>query len=197
MIARVRGKLVSTKPCVVDVSGVGYELHISEKDRTSLAAVGREVFFHTYLYVREDRMTLFGFLKPEDRELFTRLIEVSGVGPRIAIGILGEHPTERIVQALRSEDHAFLCRLPGLGRKTAERLTVELKDKLEYLLPEKASEFPAAAVSIREEAILALTTLGMTRTAAEKALEQIDWKSVKDMSVPDIIKEALGHASAF
>jgi Holliday junction DNA helicase RuvA len=196
MISRVRGTLESVEPvCVVSVGGVGFELQIPEKDRAALKGVSGEVSLHTYLYVREDRLTLFGFRNAEDRELFVRLIEVSGIGPKIAVRILGEHPTARIVEAVRSEDHAFLCGLPGLGRKTAERLTVELKDKLGHLAVTEGAATTGVPSNLREEAILALTTLRMQRGVAERALEHVDWKSKDESSLASIVKQALRHAS--
>jgi Holliday junction DNA helicase RuvA len=151
------------------------------------------VSFHTYLHVREDRIALYGFLRGQDRELFTRLIDVSGIGPRTALGIMAEESAERIVRAIRGEDHGFLCRLPGLGKRTAERLVVELKDKLADLEMEPAETEPVAA--LRDDAILALTSLGMPRHAAQRALERIDWARPEMSSLEAIIKEALKHAS--
>lgn len=196
MIANLRGTLESVTPtCIVSVGGVGFEVQVPEKDRIALARASGQVFFHTYLYVREDRLTLFGFLTPEDRELFVRLIEVSGIGPKIAVRILGEHPTARIVEAVRNEDHAFLCKLPGLGRKTAERLTIELKDKLDHFaFAERAAA--GGPAGLREEAVLALTSLGMARNAAERALENIDWKGQDGQSLEQVIKKALQHAGS-
>jgi len=196
MISRVRGTLESVEPvCVVSVGGVGFELQIPEKDRAALKGISGEVSLHTYLYVREDRLTLFGFRKPEDRELFVRLIGVSGIGPKIAVRIVGEHPTTRIVEAVRHGDHAFLCSLPGLGKKTAERLTVELKDKLEHLALTEGAATTGGPTGLREEALLALTTLGMQRGVAERALEHIDWKSQGESNLASIVKEALRNAS--
>jgi Holliday junction DNA helicase RuvA len=196
MIAYLQGTLMSTAPtCVVSVGGVGFELNIPEKDRTMVSQGSGEVSFHTYLHVREDRLTLFGFLKREDRELFTRLIEVSGIGPRIAINILGEHTAERVVRAVLDGDQGFLRSLPGLGRKTAERVTVELKDKLKYLDAETGTGVTSAAMTVKEEAIQALITLGMQRTNAERALEQVDWESQDASSLSSIVKQALKHAS--
>ncbi|MFQ5512394.1 MAG: Holliday junction branch migration protein RuvA [Candidatus Krumholzibacteriia bacterium] len=196
MIAYLKGLLVSAAPsCVVSVGGVGFELQIPDKDRVMVSQAQGEVSFHTYLHVREDQLTLFGFLRREDRELFTRLIEVSGVGPRIAINMLGEHPAERIVTAVMGGDHDFLRSLPGLGRKTAERLTVELKDKLKDLAGDAGAGVPSTAVAVKEEAILALTTLGMPRANAEKALEHVDWESQDASSLSSIVKQALKHAT--
>jgi Holliday junction DNA helicase RuvA len=195
MISRLRGNLIAATPvCVVDVGGVGFELLVTERDRSVLAAASGEVAFFTYMYVREDRISLFGFLNAADRDLFMRLIEVSGIGPRIALGIMGEQPSENIVRAIRGGDNAFLCGLPGLGKKTAERLIMELKDKL------KGVEVQAGpgelAPAVREEAILALTSLGMTRMAVQQLLERIDWTESDMTSVEAIVREALRHASA-
>ncbi|MEE9269106.1 MAG: Holliday junction branch migration protein RuvA [Candidatus Krumholzibacteria bacterium] len=196
MIAYLQGTLMSATPtCVVSVGGVGFELSIPEKDRTMVSEAPGEVSFHTYLYVREDRLTLFGFLRREDRELFTRLIAVSGIGPRIAINILGEYTAERVVRAVLDGDQGFLRSLPGLGRKTAERLTVELKDKLKYLDAETGAGVTSAAMSVKEEAIQALITLGMPRASAERALEHVDWESQEASSLSSIVKQALKHTT--
>lgn len=195
MISRVRGTLLSSSPsCVVNVGGVGFEILITEKDRSLLARASGEVSFYTYLHVREDRIALYGFLRGEERELFTRLIDVSGIGPRTALGVMAEEPAERIVRAIRNEDHAFLRRLPGLGRKTAERLILELKDKLADLEMETTEAEPVTA--LREEAILALTSLGMQRQAAQRALERVDWATTDASSLEAVIKEALKHAGS-
>jgi len=195
MIAHLRGTLLSSSPtCVVEVGGVGFEVQVTEKDRSLLSRGSGEVAFHTYLHVREDRITLFGFLRSEDRKLFTRLIDVSGIGPRTALGIMAEEPAERIVRAVRSEDQAFLCRLPGLGKKTAERLILELKDKLGDLETEAMEVAPVSA--LRDEAVLALTSLGMPRHAAQRALERIDWSRAETSGLEEIIKEALKHAGS-
>ena len=195
MISRVRGTLLSSSPaCVVNVGGVGFEILITEKDRNLLARASGEVSFYTYLHVREDRIALYGFLRGEERELFTRLIDVSGIGPRTALGVMAEEPAERIVRAIRNEDHAFLRRLPGLGRKTAERLILELKDKLADLEMETTEAEPLTA--LREEAILALTSLGMPRQAAQRALERVDWATTDTSSLEAVIKEALKHAGS-
>jgi len=195
MISRVRGTLLSSSPsCVVDVGGVGFEILVTEKDRTLLSRASGEVSFYTYLHVREDRIALYGFLRGEDRELFTRLIDVSGIGPRTALGVMAEEPAARIVRAIRNEDQGFLCGLPGLGRKTAERLILELKDKLADLAMETTEAEPVTA--LREEAILALTSLGMPRQAAQRALERVDWKTTDTSSLEAVIKEALKHAGS-
>jgi holliday junction DNA helicase RuvA len=192
MISYLRGTLLAASPsCIVDVGGVGFEVLITEKDRGLLARSAGEVSFHTYLHVREDRIALYGFLRSQERELFTRLIDVSGIGPRTALGIMAEESAERIVRAIRGEDIALLCRLPGLGKKTAERLVLELKDKLADLEMEPVGAEPVAA--LREDAILALTSLGMQRHAAQRVLERIDWKNPEMSDLEAVIKEALKH----
>ena len=160
----------------------------------SLAGQSGDVFFFTYTYVREDRLELFGFIRRDDRTLFTRLIDVSGIGPRSALAMLGEFTTERLVSAIRGEDHGFLVKLQGIGRKTAERVCVDLKDKLDDLGAEAPVEVEGPS-ALRAEAVLALTTLGMTKQVAESALQGVDWKA-RDLNVETVVKEALKHASA-
>ena len=193
MISHIRGRIVSAHPrCVVDVAGVGFELLVPEKDVESISPSDGEVEFFTYLYVREDRMQLFGFLHAEDRELFLKLIDVSGVGPRLALGIVSTHDAARVVAAIRGGDVAFLKQLPGLGKKTSERLVMELADKLDDI--DVAAPATPVSSSVRDEVVLALTSLGMTRPAAEQALEKMNWKPDDDTSVEDVVKEALRYA---
>lgn len=194
MIAHIQGRLLSAGPtCVVDVGGVGFALLIPEKDRESLSPDDSEVLFHTYLYVREDRLTLFGFLREMDRRLFLKLIDVSGIGPKLALGMISLHPCDRIAAAIKNGDSAFLRSLPGLGKKTAERLVVELADKLEDV--ETTPEKPGAPSAIRDDVILALTSLGMTKHAAEAALDRMKrWPDDESVSVEDVVKEALKYA---
>ena len=194
MIARIRGRVVVADPkCVVEVGGVGFELAIPEKDRESLAPVEGETTFYTHLVVREDRLSLFGFLHRDDRELFLRLIEVSGVGPKLALAVLSTHSAGRVVGAIKNGESGFLSKIPGIGRKTAERLTIELGDKLDDLATGAEPERPAS--SIHDEVVLALTSLGMTRGAAEGALERMAWRPDEDTTVEDVVRRALKYAS--
>jgi Holliday junction DNA helicase RuvA len=194
VIARVRGRVVSAHPrCLVEVGGVGFELSIPEKDREALSPTDAEVVFHTHLVVREDRLSLFGFLHRDDRELFLRLIEVSGVGPKLALAALSLHPAARVAAAIRKGDVAFLSKIPGIGRKTAERIGIELADKLEDLTG--AEEPEVRTGGIREEVVLALTSLGMTRAAAEGALDRMNWRADDATTVEDVVREALKYAS--
>lgn len=171
MIAHLRGRLFAKDPghVIVDAGGVGYEVIISIPTFTALPAEGAEVSLHVYTQVREDILALYGFLDLKEKRLFERLITVSGVGPRLAVTILSGLSPERTVNAIRAQDHATLTHIPGVGKKLAERLVVELKDKLEDM-----AVAPAAVVSAgpaAEDALSALTNLGYQRPAAQKAIE--------------------------
>jgi Holliday junction DNA helicase RuvA len=193
MIARVRGRVLSVEPrCVVDVGGVGLELAIPEKDRESLAPIDGETVFHTHLVVREDRMSLFGFLHREDRDLFLKLIDVNGVGPKIALAMLAQYPAARVAGAIRGGDATFLSRIQGIGKKTAERIIVELADKVEDFVG--AAEPLPTSSGVRDEVLLALTSLGMTRGAAEGVLDRMDWNPDDASTVEDVVRRALKHA---
>ena len=152
----------------MEAAGVGYDVMISVPTFTALPAEGAEVSLHIHTQVREDLLALFGFLELQEKRLFERLITVSGVGPKLAVTILSGLNPERTVAAIRAQDHATLTRIPGVGKKLAERLVVELKDKLEDMAtaPAVASAGPAA-----EDVLSALVNLGYQRPAAQKAIE--------------------------
>jgi Holliday junction DNA helicase RuvA len=171
MIAHLRGRLFSKQPgqAIVEAGGVGYDVVISIPTFTSLPAEGAEVSLHIHTQVREDLLALFGFLDLKEKRLFERLITVSGVGPKLAVTILSGLNPEMTVAAIRGQDHATLTRIPGVGKKLAERLVVELKDKLEDM-----AVAPAAVVSTGpagEDVLSALVNLGYQRPAAQKAIE--------------------------
>jgi Holliday junction DNA helicase RuvA len=172
MIAHLRGKLIHKEPgqAIVDAAGVGYDVVISVPTFTALPSVGAETSLHIHTQVSEDQIALFGFLDREEKRLFQRLITVSGVGPKLAIKILSGLSPERTVQAIRAQDHAQLTRIPGVGKKLAERLVVELKDKLEdFAVAPTPSSIAGPAV---DDVLSALINLGYQRPAAEKAIEQ-------------------------
>jgi len=172
MIAHLRGKLIHKEPgqAIVDAAGVGYDVAISVPTFTALPSVGAETCLHIHTQVSEDQIALFGFLDREEKRLFERLITVSGVGPKLAIKILSGLSPERTVQAIRAQDHAQLTRIPGVGKKLAERLVVELKDKLEDFAVAPAPS--AAAGPAVDDVLSALVNLGYQRPAAENAIEQ-------------------------
>jgi len=173
MIAHLRGKLFAKRPnqAVVETGGVGYDVTISVPTFSDLPAVGSDVALHIHTHVREDLIALYGFLRPSEKLLFERLITVSGIGPKLAITILSGMAAEEMVGAIRSNDIARLTRIPGIGKKTAERMVLELRDKL----PEAGSATPAApSLNPTEEDVLsALLNLGYQRPAAEKALAAV------------------------
>ena len=171
MIAHLRGRLFSKRPgqAIVEAAGVGYDVVISIPTYTSLPAEGAEVSLHIHTQVREDILALYGFLDLKEKRLFERLITVSGVGPKLAVTILSGLNPESTVTAIRGQDHATLTRIPGVGKKLAERLVVELKDKLEDM-----AVAPAAVVSAGpagDDVLSALVNLGYQRPAAQKAIE--------------------------
>src|SRR5579862_5282239 len=133
MIAHLRGKLIVKHPnqAIVEAAGVGYDVTISVPTFSDLPATGGEVALHIHTHVREDSLALYGFLRVEEKQLFERLITVSGIGPKLAITILSGMATSDMVGAIRANDHARLTKIPGIGRKIAERMCVELRDKLE------------------------------------------------------------------
>jgi Holliday junction DNA helicase RuvA len=182
MIAHLRGRLLSKQPqqAIVEAAGVGYDVAISVTTYTSLPAEGAEVALHIHTQVREDTLALYGFLDRNDKRIFERLITVSGVGPKLAITIQSGLPTERLVAALRAQDHATLTRIPGVGKKLSERLVVELKDKLEDMAV--AAPAVAAAGPAAEDVLSALVNLGYQRPSAQKAIETA---VAKDKSVGD------------
>jgi Holliday junction DNA helicase RuvA len=172
MIAHLRGKLIHKQPgqAIVEAAGVGYDVAISIPTFTALPAMGGEAALHIYTKVSEDQIALFGFLERDEKRLFERLITVSGVGPKLAIAILSGLSPERTVQAIRGQDHAQLVRIPGVGKKLAERLVVELKDKLDdFAVAPVESIVQGAAV---DDVLSALVNLGYQRPAAEKAILQ-------------------------
>ncbi len=171
MIAHLRGKLIHKQPgqAIIEAGGVGYDVTISVPTFTALPVAGAETSLHIYTQVSEDQIALFGFQEREEKRLFEKLITVGGVGPKLAIKMLSGLSPERTVQAIRGQDHAQLTRIPGVGKKLAERLVVELKDKLDdfAVAPAQAAvQGPAV-----EDVLSALVNLGYQRAAAEKAIE--------------------------
>jgi len=171
MIAHLRGKLIYKQPgqAIIEAGGVGYDVTISVPTFTSLPVAGAETSLHIYTQVSEDQIALFGFKDREEKRLFERLITVSGVGPKLAIKMLSGLSPERTVQAIRGQDHAQLTRIPGVGKKLAERLVVELKDKLDdFAVAPAQSAVQGPAV---DDVLSALVNLCYQRPAAEKAIE--------------------------
>src|SRR5689334_24682827 len=154
MIAHLRGKLLAKHPnqAIVETGGVGYDVTISVPTFSELPGVGGEIALHIHTHVREDALALYGFLRSSEKALFEKLITVSGIGPKLAITILSGMAADEMVNAIRGNDIAKLTRIPGIGRKTAERMVLELRDKL----PEASAAAVAAvpAVNAVEEDVL-------------------------------------------
>jgi Holliday junction DNA helicase RuvA len=177
MIAYLRGALLEKHPnlVVVETNGVGYEVTIPVSAYSSLPEKGAEVRLHIHTHVREDALALFGFVSPSDKALFEKLITVSGIGPKLAVTALSGLAAAELAAAIRSGAIEQLVRIPGVGKKTAERMVLELRDKLELTgLParaEVASAKPALS-AIEEDVISALMNFGATRAAAESAVNK-------------------------
>jgi holliday junction DNA helicase RuvA len=176
MIAHLRGTLLEKHPnvVIVDVSGVGYEVTIPVSAFSSLPEKGQTVQLHIHTHVREDALALFGFLSPGDKALFEKLIGVSGIGPKLAVTALSGLSTADLVAAIRSGSVEQLVRIPGVGKKTAERMILELRDKLDLLGTASRTEAAAAPKSsfgaTEEDVISALMNFGASRAAAEAAV---------------------------
>ena len=171
MIAHLRGKLLSKHPnqIVVETSGVGYEVNISVPTFSELPANGSEVALHIHTHVREDLIALYGFLRPAEKQLFEKLMTVSGIGAKLAITILSGMAADEMARAIRGNYVARLTRIPGIGKKTAERMVLELRDKLPAAAGTSAPSTPAISPT-EEDVLSALVNLGYQRAAVEKAL---------------------------
>lgn len=191
MISQVRGALTHRGMDRVEVltsAGVAYEIHIPISVLEKLPREGENVALHTSLVVREDSTTLFGFVSPSDRELFRLLLTASGVGPSLALGLLSALSPHRLVASIRGKDIATLQRVPRVGRKTAERLCLELGDKLKAWGGDEAAASDGRGVSM--DAVRALVALGYSDADAERAVRTALEVS-KDGGPADLIKRAL------
>jgi Holliday junction DNA helicase RuvA len=195
MIAHLRGKLLAKHPnqAIVETSGVGYDVTISVPTFSDLPALGAEVALHIHTHVREDALALYGFQRASEKLLFEKLISVSGIGPKLAITILSGMPADEMVRAIRGNDIARLTRIPGIGKKTAERMVLELRDKLPETGPSSTPVAPAMNAT-EEDVLSALVNLGYQRAAAEKALS-VAAKNAKGGSFDSLFRETLAALS--
>lgn len=205
MIGRLRGELLEKHPpqLLIDVNGVGYEVEASMNTFYRLPELGRQVTLFTHFVVREDAQLLYGFADREERLLFRTLIKVNGVGPKLALTILSGISASDFVRSVHDQDTAALVRLPGVGKKTAERLIVEMKDKLKDLQVADFGEFqlsgggdPDVAVAMpatdhRAEAESALVALGYKPVQATKAIAQAEKALGAGASSEDLIRQSL------
>jgi Holliday junction DNA helicase RuvA len=194
MIAYLRGRLIAKHPnqAIVDVGGVGYDITISVPTFSDLPGLGSDVSLHIHTHVREDALALYGFLRIPEKQLFEKLLTVSGIGPKLAITILSGMAADEMIGAIRANDVAKLTRIPGIGKKTAERMVLELRDKL----PREAFGEVAATPTISavdEDVLSALVNLGYQRPMAERALAVA--KNGKSGSFDALFREALAVLS--
>lgn len=190
MIGFVEGKIASKKPTevLVNVNGIGYKVRIAVTVFDELPGVGENVMLHTYLSVREDALELFGFLHENDRELFKLLISVNGIGPKLAQSILSGIRGSELQLAISEGNISRIVAIPGIGKKTAERLVVELKDKIEKTIDTEIDY--SAGGSAKSDAIAALVSLGYSLKNAEKTVLSI-FDTNGDISIEELIKESL------
>lgn len=195
MISRIRGELVARGEAsvIIECSGIGYEVFVTQGRLQTLPPLGSELLFHTYLQVREDGLSLFGFAAKEELSVFKLLIGVSGIGPKGALGILSSLSVDDLRFAVLSEDANAISKAPGIGKKTAGKLIIELKDK--FKLADAFEErfenvqTAAAANGIRDEATQALMTLGYSATDALRAVSGVEVTA--EMTVEELLKRSL------
>jgi Holliday junction DNA helicase RuvA len=199
MIAHLKGQLIQKSPIslVVDVQGIGYEVFIPLTVYYELPECGTEVSLYIHTRIREDSLKLFGFVKEADKQMFELLTRISKVGPKIALAFLSGMTAQELTQAVFNDDISTLSAIPGVGRKTAERLALELKDKLSELnlQPETATataDTPGGG--IKDDAVSALVNLGYKKAQAEQALKKI-WRDEAKPSLEELIRNSLNCLS--
>jgi len=187
MIGRLTGILLEKTPpqLVVDVHGVGYELDVPMSTFFNLPASGEKVSLFTHFSVREDAQQLYGFLTAKEREVFRLLIKISGVGPKMALSVLSGLSVDELAQAVTTQDSGRLVKIPGLGKKTADMLLLELNGKLAEALP--SAGVAAGGARVAQDALHALLALGYSDKEANAALKQLP----DDLTVEDTIRQAL------
>lgn len=189
MIGHLRGLLREKRPnhVLLDVHGVGYAVHIPLSTFYALGELGTEASLLIHTHVREDSLALYGFHTAREKEMFEQLLTISGVGPRVAIGILSGMSVEELIPAIRKNDLLKLTTIPGVGRKTAERIVVELRDKL---MGVEVAEAAPRASGIEEDVVSALVNLGYDRRAAERAVQE-----ASRAGDPSMLRPSLSTAS--
>jgi Holliday junction DNA helicase RuvA len=194
MIAFLRGRVLDKHPnrIIIDVSGVGYEVHVPLSTYYDIGDAGSDVSLRVHTHVREDALQLYGFLTPLEQLLFERLIGISGIGPKLAVAVLSGIGSRELVTSVQRADIARLTRIPGVGRKTAERIVLELKDRLGDVpaQADTAGAQPSTGDRLRDDLVSALENLGYHRPLAEKAVDAT-LKSDGDATFENALKSAL------
>jgi Holliday junction DNA helicase RuvA len=185
MIASLRGRLIYKQPysIIIEVGGVGYNVNIPLSTLSVLPQEGKDVFIYIYTHVREDTLQLYGFSSEDEKKIFITLLGITGIGPKMALNILSGIPHDELLQAIETEDVALLCRIPGLGKKTAHRLILELKEKL------PTTKEPLGRVF--EDTLSALVNLGYKKSVARESLEKAYRKGFGD--IEGLLKESLKY----
>ncbi|MFZ1731600.1 MAG: Holliday junction branch migration protein RuvA [Bacteroidota bacterium] len=195
MIEYLEGILAAKEPvtAIIDVGGVAFAVHISLQTHDELPSLGERVRLLTHLHVREDAMQLYGFAHPEERRIFRLLQGISGIGARMALNILSGISPDDLRVRVSNGDIGALTRIPGIGKKTAERIVVELRDNFAKGLDEKDRAAAGGRLSVRDEAMMALQALGYSRAAAEKAItgSSTSLPDGKAANASELIKAAL------
>ena len=196
MIAHIQGRLHFKSPeyLVIDVDGIGYQVQVPLSTFYDLPQVGSTVSLHIHTHVREDALQLYGFQSPEEKILFVRLISISGIGPRLAVNILSGISPAELVESLSQNNLARLISIPGVGRKTAERIMVELRDKVSSLLPGHDVTVAVKAATdeaMIEDALSALLNLGYKKGVAQRAIENARQRLEGEITLESLLKESL------
>lgn len=174
MIASLRGRLLEKHPnfVIIDAGGVGYAVTVPVSTFSHIGGIGEEVRLLIYTHVREDTLALYGFTDGREKELFEKLITISGIGPRLAVTILSGLPTDELLETIRAGDAKRLTRIPGVGRKTGERIALELREKLEPLDADELPEGVSLSDAMQRDVVSTLVNLGCNRAAADKAVRK-------------------------
>jgi Holliday junction DNA helicase RuvA len=190
LIAYIRGRVLEKHPqrVIVDVNGVGYDVQVPLSTFYSVGDAGADVTLRVHTHVREDALALFGFATPLELELFERLIAINGVGPKLALAVLSGIDSADLVRAVRVQDIARLTTIPGVGKKTAERIALELRDRLPKGLPVDVTKPRAPEDELKDDVISALLNLGYQRAAADRVIETA---AADGGSFQDVLKRAL------
>ena len=192
MIASITGRLKRKGPdyLIIDVSGIGYQVSVPLSTFCSIPELGAEVSLHVHTHLREDSLSLFGFLTQPEKDMFQMLLAVSGIGPKLALAVLSSLPVPELCCALQTSDDSRLCTIPGIGKKTAARMVLELKDKIKIVLPDAALPRSAGDQDRLDDVVSALVNLGYKRAQAEDAVNKVNRKRA-GMALEDLIREAL------
>lgn len=197
MIAHLSGKLLSKQPnqVIVDVNGVGYEVHVPLSTFYEIGEIGNPVQLRIYTHVREDTIALFGFKSTKEKVMFEQVTSISGIGPKLGITILSGMPVDELVAAIRQSNLARLTSIPGIGKKTAERLVVELRDKLAKTVPTGEQTAVQSVSQPQEDVISALVNLGYAKPSAEKAVQAVVSSSKTEPAFEELLRTALRQLS--